>query len=344
MSPVDLRSDTVTRPTAAMRREMAEAEVGDDVMREDPTVRSLEEEAAAAVGHEAALFVPSGSMGNLIAVKVHTHHGDEVILDEGCHIFEYELSSLSAISGVMPRPYRSAEGLPRSADLETMWRPGRPYDTGKTAMLALENTHMLSGGTPHTPGAMEPALRFARERGVAAHLDGARIFNAAIALGVEARDVASGFDSVMFCFSKGLGAPVGSCLAGSRPLIEEARRVRKRLGGGMRQAGILAAAARYALRHHVGRLAEDHARARRLAAGLAGLAGVAVAPDPPPTNIVMLRSMNEDPGRFAERLGAEGVLAFVEGGRVRLVTHLDLDDEAIDRAVAVIRKVSRTPS
>ena len=338
---VDLRSDTVTKPTKAMRRAMFEAEVGDDVLGDDPTVRALEEQAAAAVGHEAALFVPSGTMGNQIAINVQVRPGDEVILDQDCHIANHELAGMAVWSGVMPRTISTPDGVPSADQLGAAWRGGHPYYESRTGMIALENTHMSSGGAAHTADVIRPALDFARGKGVPAHLDGARLFNAAAALGVPAATLAAGFSSVMFCFSKGLGAPVGSCLAGSAALIEEARRVRKRMGGGMRQVGILAAAAIYALRHNVTRLAEDHDRARRLAAGIAGLPGLTISPDPPPTNIVMVTVNRGDPAKLCDRLAAEGVHALTEGNRVRLVTHLDVDDAGVERALAAFSKAMR---
>jgi threonine aldolase len=338
-NPVDLRSDTVTRPSPAMRRAMCEAEVGDDSFGEDPTVRALEEEAASLCGHEAALYVPSGTMGNQIAVNVHVRQGDEVILDANSHIAEYELSGIAVWSGAMARVVQTPAGLPSPAQLRAAYRGGEAYDSGRTGLLALENTHMLAGGVPHAPRDLAPVLEFAGTRGVPVHLDGARLFNAAVALGVPARAIAAPFASATFCLSKGLGAPVGSCLAGSAAFIAEARRVRKRMGGGMRQAGILAAAGVYALRHNIARLAEDHDRARRLAAELTGIEGLQVDPDPPPTNIVMIQVAGE-PESFVRRLGEEGVLAFVEGGKVRLVTHLDIDDAAIDAAVVALRRTA----
>lgn len=338
--PIDLRSDTVTRPTAAMRRAMSEAEVGDDVYGEDPTVRALEEAAAEAVGHAAALFVPSGTMGNQIAVHLQVRRGDEVILDADSHIADHEMGGIAAWSGAMGRLVPTPAGLPSPAQLEASFRGGEPYYTARTALVAIENTHMVSGGVAHGRAALEPVLAFARARRIAAHLDGARLFNAAAALGTSPRELAAPFDSVMFCFSKGLGAPVGSCLAGSADLIDEARKVRKRMGGGMRQAGILAAGALHALRHHIERLPADHARARRLAEGIAEAPGLVVDPFPPPTNIVMVKVQRAHPQRLCDRLAPEGVLVATEGPKVRFVTHLDVDDGDIERTIAAIRKVT----
>lgn len=335
--PVDLRSDTVTRPTAAMRRAMHDAEVGDDVLGDDPTVRLLEEEAAAIVGHEAALFVPSGTMGNQIAILLHARRGEDVIVEATSHIAVYELGGLAAWSGAMLRAIAAESGLPTVAQLEAAWRGGPFYDDARTSMLALENTHMFAGGVAHPRTSVAPVLAFARARSLPVHLDGARLFNAATALGVPASAVAAGFDSVMFCFSKGLGAPVGSCLAGSQSLIAEARRFRKRLGGGMRQAGILAAGALHALRNHVDRLADDHARARRLADGIAEIPTLEVVPNPPQSNIVMVRPREGTAEALRADLERRGLLAFTEGDRVRLVTHLDCTDDDIDRAIAMLR-------
>ena len=319
---------------------MTDAEVGDDVYGEDPTVRALEEASAEAVGHAAALFVPSGTMGNQIAVHVQVRRGEEVILDADSHIADHEMGGIAAWTGAMGRLLQTPSGVPRAAQLEAAYRGGDPYYTANTTLVAIENTHMVSGGVPHSRAELDPVLAFARAKGMAAHLDGARLFNAAASLGVAARELAAPFDSVMFCFSKGLGAPVGSCLAGSAELIGEARRVRKRMGGGMRQAGILAAGALHALRHHVGRLSEDHARARRLAEGIADVAGIAVDPDPPPSNIVMVKVQRADPQRLCDLLAPAGILVTTEGPKVRFVTHLDVDDEGIERTITAIRKVA----
>ena len=343
--PIDLRSDTVTRPTPAMRRAMAEAEVGDDAFGEDPTVRTLEEESARALGKEAALFVPSGTMGNQIAIALHARPGEEVILDHDSHVALYELGGVAALWGAMPRALRTREGIPSVDQLREVHADGQGYEASRTALIVVENTHMRHGGIAHSAAAMEPVLSFAREHFLATHLDGARIFNAAAALGVPARTLAAEFATATFCFSKGLGAPVGSCLCGTSEAIREARRIRKRLGGGMRQAGVIAAAALHGLRHHAARLGEDHARARRLAAAIAQIPGLAVRPSPPPTNMVMVRLTGgperpEAYERLRERLESEGVLAFTEGLAVRLVTHLGIDDGAIDGALLAVRRAA----
>src|SRR6266702_3886530 len=260
---VDLRSDTVTRPTPAMRRAMAEAEVGDDVYLEDPTVNTLERRAAEIFGKEAALFVPSGCMGNLIAIKVWTHHGDEVICEERSHVNLYELASMSAIAGCMPRIARGDDGILTWAQIEAVIRPKIYYDS-QTALVCLENTNNMAGGTVYPTALVEDICEHAHAAGLKVHLDGARVFNAAVALGVDVAEIARNLDSVMFCLSKGLGAPVGSMVVGSHAFIEKARIYRKMLGGGMRQVGVLAAAGRIALEESPKRLAIDNQNAQRL--------------------------------------------------------------------------------
>lgn len=335
--PIDLRSDTVTKPTAGMRRAMAEAEVGDDVFGEDPTVNALQERCAELTGHEAGLFVPSGSMGNEIAICVHTRPGDEVICEADSHVVNYELSAMAALAGVLPRALPSEHGRLTVEQVEAAVRP-KTYYMAQTGLIALENTHNMRGGTIYPPEEAERIIEFARAREIPVHLDGARVFNAAAALGVPVRELTRGFDSVMFCFSKGLGAPVGSMLVGSREFIEEARVVRKRLGGGMRQVGILAAACLYALDHHVERLAEDHEHAELLAEALSGRDGVLVTP--PETNIVIFELSRMPAAEFARRLGEKGVLAIPIGEmRVRMVTHLDVSRADIDRAIEAIRTI-----
>ena len=264
MAIVDLRSDTLTRPTRAMRDAMAYAEVGDDVYGEDPTVRRLEERAAAAIGAEAALFVPSGVMGNQIAILIHTRPGCDVLVEEGSHVYRYELGAMAAWSGAVARVIVGERGRITAHQVESAVAPDIYY-MAQTRLLVLENTHNHAGGTVIELDDCRRLIECARAHDLRIHLDGARLFNAAIALGTEPARVADGFDTVMFCLSKGLGAPVGSVLCGSREMIREARIARKRMGGGMRQSGILAAAGLYALEHHVDRLADDHRRAGRLA-------------------------------------------------------------------------------
>ncbi|PYS96799.1 MAG: low specificity L-threonine aldolase [Acidobacteria bacterium] len=349
-TPIDLRSDTVTRPTPAMRRAMAEAEVGDDVFREDPTVRRLEELAARMLGKEAALFVPSGTMGNQVAVNVWTRPGQEVILEERSHIFNYEMGTMAAFSGVLPRPLRGPEGALDEGTVRAAIRPQVYYLT-QTGLITLENTHNMAGGTIFPQDQAEAIGRLARERGIPIHLDGARIFNASVALAVEAASLARPFGSVMTCLSKGLGAPVGSVVAGPGDFIQDALRVRKRLGGGMRQAGVLAAAGLVALRDNVERLAEDHANARLLAERVAGIEGLRIDPRGVQTNIVIFTvevdgfTAHDLAGRWKE----EGVLALaLDDARVRAVTHYDVDRrqvvsacDSLGRIVAGVRRAGR---
>jgi threonine aldolase len=339
---VDLRSDTVTRPTPEMRRAMAGAEVGDDVYGEDPTVRWLEEVAAERVGHEAALFVPTGTMGNQIAIHLLSRRGTDVIVEAGSHVYNYELGAMAAWSGAMPRVLQGTQGLLDPDAVATAAAPG-PYYMARATLLVLENTHNHAGGVVLPTDRKDALLAAVRRHGLSAHLDGARIFNAAAALGTAAPELARGFDTVMFCLSKGLGAPVGSLLCGSRALVAEARVVRKRMGGAMRQVGVLAAAGLVALERHVERLADDHRRAARLASVLAELPAFRIDPTAVRTNIVIAEVV---PPATAERVLAEllqrGVLAGGMGpGRVRFVTHLDVDDGALDRAIRSLREVGR---
>jgi len=343
---IDLRSDTVTRPSAEMRRAMAEAEVGDDVYGEDPTVARLEEEAAAALGFEAALFVPSGTMGNQIALRLHARPGDEVICDALSHIFRFEMGGMAALSGLMPRTLASPRGLLDPAAVEAVIDRD-PTFHAHTGLIAVENSHNISGGVVYDRPRLERLLDVAKRNELPAHLDGARIFNAAAALGTSAAALVRGFDSAMFCLSKGLGAPVGSMLCGSRPFIHEARRIRKMFGGGMRQAGILAAAGLIALRKGPGRLAEDHENARRLAMALAELPGVEIDPERVETNILVC-GIGKEQGRaegFLARLQENGVLASqVSGDQVRFVTHLDATGPRIDEALERIKRLELIPS
>lgn len=346
MKTIDLRSDTVTVPTPEMRRAMAQAEVGDDVFGEDPTVRRLEEMAAQRMGKEGGLFVPSGTMGNLIAVLAHCGRGDEVILGDRCHTFLSEAGGVAAVGGVHPRPIATArDGTLPLEEIEAALRADDPhYPTSR--LVCLENTHNRCGGVSITAEYTARVGEWTRRRGLRLHIDGARIFNAAIALGDRPQELAGPADSVTFCLSKGLCAPVGSVLCGTSDFIARARRVRKQLGGGMRQAGVLAAAGIVALETMVDRLAEDHRRSADLAGRLAGLPGLVLEWNPPPTNMVYL---NLEPGLrldgqgMTEQLEREGLLALAEGPRtVRLVTHYGIEDEDIMRAAqAVARCVER---
>ncbi len=335
---VDLRSDTVTRPTAAMRKAMAEAEVGDDVYGEDPTVNRLQEKAAGMMGKEAALFMPSGSMANQAAVKVHTQPGEEVICESSCHIYNIETGMMAAFSGVLPRLVQGQRGAMDPDQVVAAIRPSSYY-LPRTSLLAVENTHNLAGGTILPVNLGRALGEAARAHGLSTHLDGARIFNAAVALGVPARDLAAPFDSVMFCVSKGLCAPVGSLLCGTRAFVEKARKVRKMMGGGMRQAGIVAAAGLVALETMVDRLAEDHARARRLGEHLARIPGFEVDAESLQTNIVMLRVHPPlTAPKVGETLKARGVLCHVISDTlIRFVTHHDVDDAALDKALDALK-------
>ena len=336
MNTVDLRSDTVTRPTAAMRAAMMAAEVGDDVFGDDPTVNRLQEEIAAVLGKEAALFVPSGTQSNLVAVMSHCGRGDEYIVGQMAHTYRWEGGGAAVLGSVQPQPLEhQADGTLALAAIEAAIKPDDSH-FARSRLLCLENT---LGGKVLPMSYLAEATALARRRGLATHLDGARLFNAAVALGgdarANARAIAAHFDSVSVCFSKGLGAPVGSALVGSKAFIHGAHRWRKMLGGGMRQAGVLAAAALHALDHHVARLAEDHALARRLAEGLHGLPGLTV--EAPQTNIVFAELRGERAAGLMPHLKSRGVLA-TGLYQLRFVTHLDVDAAGVDRAVAAVRE------
>ncbi|HEX9018089.1 MAG TPA: low-specificity L-threonine aldolase [Anaerolineaceae bacterium] len=343
MDIVDLRSDTVTRPTPAMREAMAAAEVGDDVFREDPTINRLQEMAAQRMGKEAGLFVPSGTMGNLAAVLTHCGRGDEVILGNLGHTFLFEGGGIAALGGVhsyvLPN---QPDGTLRMEDIQAAVRPDDVH-APITRLITLENTHNRCGGVVLPVAYMEEVGAFARERGLKVHLDGARIFNAAAALGVPAARLAEGADSVTFCLSKGLCAPVGSVLCGPVEFIEKARRIRKQLGGGMRQAGVLAAAGIVALEQMTGRLDEDHRRARHLSDGLARIPGLKIDHATPPTNMVFATldpAVSLEAAQVVQRLGEYGIKVGAVGARrFRMVTHYWVDDAGIDRAIAAFGKI-----
>ncbi|KFE67678.1 low-specificity L-threonine aldolase [Hyalangium minutum] len=337
MKPIDFRSDTVTKPTPAMRRAMAEAEVGDDVYGEDPTVNRLEERIAERLGLEAALFVPSGTQANQIAMGVHCRPSDEVICEAGSHIIQYEGGALAALWGVQPQVLPSERGLVTPEQVAAAIRTDNIH-APRSRLLSLENTHNRGGGTVWPLERFQAVVEVARKAGLAVHLDGARLFNAQVATGTPASGWAKLTDTTSVCFSKGLGAPVGSALAGSAALIREARRLRKRLGGGMRQAGILAAAALHALEHHVERLAEDHAHARRLAAGLAEVKGVKAEPSRVETNILLVE-FTRPASEMVSKLASLGVLLNATGpNTARLVCHLDVSAADIDEALSRVRK------
>ena len=343
MDWIDLRSDTVTQPTPEMREAMASAAVGDDVYGEDPTVNRLEEMSAARMGKEAGLFVASGTMGNLAAVLAHCGRGDEVILGDQSHTFFYEAGGISALGGVHSAqlPNRRDGSIPLEA-IEAAIRPDNIH-MPPTRLIALENTHNRCGGTYHTPEYIRSVGELAHARGIAVHLDGARIFNAAAALGVDVKSLTAPADSITFCLSKGLCAPVGSVLCGSKDFIARARRIRKQLGGGMRQAGILAAAGIVALETMPQRLSEDHARAKRLAAGLAEIPGLTLDEGSPATNMVFFtldEGISLSDAEILSALKARHVLAGTMGPRhFRLVTHYWIDDAAVDAAVDAFTEI-----
>lgn len=338
---VDLRSDTLTLPTSAMREAMARAEVGDDVWEEDPTVQRLEARAAALMAKEAALFVTSGTQGNLVSVLAQTRPGQEILLDEDSHIFNYEGAGAALIGGVQTHPVRTARGFLTPEQVRSALRPANIH-IPSTGLVCLENTHNRHGGTCCTPDEIAEVAEVAHEAGVPVHLDGARLFNAAVALGRPVADFTRPVDSVTFCLSKGLGAPVGSVVCGDRGLVLRARRIRKMLGGGMRQVGVLAAAGLVAVDTMIDRLAEDHANCRRLAEGLAALPGIRVDLATVQTNIVIFRV--DRPGGGADLVS--GALARkvkihqIGPNAVRCVTHKDVDADDIARALDAFREIT----
>jgi threonine aldolase len=328
---IDLRSDTVTRPSPGMLQAMMRAPVGDDVFGDDPTVNRLQQHLADMLGFEAGLFFPSGSQSNLAALMSHCERGDEYLVGQEAHTYRYEAGGAAVLGSIQPQPIlNQADGTIAITDIEAAIKPDDPH-FARTRLLALENT---IGGRCLPRRYVAAALDLAKRRGLATHLDGARVFNAAVELGVPAAELCRGFDSVSVCLSKGLGAPVGTVLVGSRALIRRAHRARKLLGGAMRQAGLLAAAGLYALEHNVARLADDHRNAQRLARGLSDIPGVTV--EPPQTNMVFVRLAPDLTGSLDRFLRERGILALV-ASRTRLVTHLDVDEAAIDRAVAAFR-------
>jgi threonine aldolase len=340
---IDLRSDTVTKPTPAMREAMASAEVGDDVYSEDPTVNQLERDAAEVFGREAAIFVPTGTMGNQIAIRLHTEHGKEVICEARSHVLDWEMAMMAAFSGCLARTVAAERGI-------LTWEQIKPaigakiYYRAQTALVCLENTHNMAGGTVTPLAVMEEIWAGAREAGLPVHLDGARVFNAATALGISVAELTSGFDTVMFCLSKGLGAPVGSMLVGSKKAIEQARVHRKALGGGMRQAGVLAAAGLIALHEMPKRLGEDHANARLLAEAVAAHPDVAeIDLDAVQTNIVIFKLRDKDGANggdaaaFTAALKQKGVLVSAIGPHsIRFVTHYDVVRGACAKAASIV--------
>lgn len=338
---IDLRSDTVTKPSDRMREAMAAAEVGDDVFGEDPTVNRLQARASEIFEKEAALFVPTGSMGNEIAVKLHTKPGQEIITEERGHILNYELGAAALISGVTIRPVKSGDGSGHLKwnEIEPNLHLGQPYYVAPTALICLENTHNFAGGSVMAARDCAEICEKAHAAGLPVHMDGSRIFNAAVALGATVADLTRHCDSVMFTLSKGLGAPVGSMLLGSRDFIDEAHVWRKRLGGGMRQVGILAAAGLIALEEGPKRLPEDHENARTLARGLAEVPGISIDPTSIQTNIVIfeISGTGRSSAEICARLREAGVLAIgISEKQVRMVTHCDVSADDIDKTVGLL--------
>jgi threonine aldolase len=338
---IDLRSDTLTKPSDAMRRAMAEAEVGDDVFLEDPTINLLQKRAAGIFGREASLFVPSGTMGNLTSIIAQTRPGQEVICEETGHVYNYEMASMCAVAGVLPRIVTGQDGILSWKDIVPAIRP-KVYYRPQTALIALENTHNMAGGTVYPTETAEEICDNAHAQGIHVHLDGARIFNAATFLKTDVATITRKFDSIQFCVSKGLGAPVGSLIVGSQEFIEKCRPIRKMLGGGMRQAGVLAAAALIALNEGPSRLWIDHENAALLARGLAALPGIRLDPAKVQTNIVIfgIEQTQMSSAKFLEALNLRGVLALpVDASSIRMVTHLHVDRAGIESAVAAVSEV-----
>ncbi len=338
---IDLRSDTVTRPTPGMRKAMAEAEVGDDVFGEDPTVNHLQEKVAQILGKEASLFVPSGTMANQLAIKSHTQPGDEVIIEATSHPFNFEGGASAALSGIQFFCLKGVRGILDASQIEEAIRPD-DHHFPVTRLICLENTHNRGGGSIYPIEKMADISTLARSKGLFVHLDGARLWNASVATGIEPKEYARWADSVSVCLSKGLGAPIGSLVAGTRAFIDRVHRFRKMFGGGMRQVGIIAAAGLYALDHHIGRLREDHDNAKRLALGLKAIRGISINPDEVETNILIfdVSATGRTAFQIREELKKEGVLIHpVSRTQIRLVTHLDVSKEDIDFALKAFRKI-----
>jgi threonine aldolase len=341
---IDLRSDTVTRPTSAMRKAMSEAEVGDDVFGEDPTVNSLQEKVANLLGKEAALFVPSGTMANQLSIKSHTQPGDEVIIEASSHPYNFEGGAGAALSGIQFQCLKGVRGILDASQIEEAIRPA-DHHFPVTKLICLENTHNRGGGSIYPLEKMAEIYRLTKSKGLLLHLDGARLWNASVATGIKPREYAQWADSVSVCLSKGLGAPIGSLVAGSKPFIDRVHRYRKMFGGGMRQVGIIAAAGIYALNHHLERLKEDHHNAKRLAVGLKEFKGVSIDPKHVETNIVIfdLTNTGMTDAQVAEAMKKEGVLIHAFGKtQIRLVTHLDVSGEDIEIALKAFKKVLGT--
>jgi threonine aldolase len=341
---VDLRSDTVTKPSSEMRRAMFEAEVGDDVYGEDPTINRLEKRAAEIFGRQAALFLPSGTMGNEIAIKLHTTHGQEVICEERSHIVTSEMAMMAHFSGVLPRTLWAQDGIITWEHVEPKLR-SKSYFAARTGLLSLENTHNFAGGSITPPEVFDEVCDRTHEAGLPVHLDGARVFNASVALGIPVDRLTAKADTVMFCLSKGLGAPVGSMLVGSAELMDRARIYRKALGGGMRQSGILAAAGLIALEHGPGKLQKDHENAKFLAQGLSGIPGFKIDPAKVQTNIVIcdVTGTGKTSGEISCALAGRKVLTYGVGPELlRFVAHVDVDREQCARALEIVGSVMGT--
>ncbi len=339
---IDVRSDTVTKPTPEMRRAMAEAEVGDDVYGEDPTVNRLERRAAEILGKEAALFVPTGTMANTIGVKLHTEHGQEVICEMRSHVYNYELAMMAWFCGCVPRPVLVEDGILRWENIRKVIRPLAPH-YAPTGLVEIENTSNMTGGSVYPLEVIREICNGAHERGLKVHMDGARVFNAAEFLGKPVSEVVSGVDTVAFCLSKALGAPVGSMIAGTAEDVKRGRLYRKRLGGGMRQAGVLAAAGLIALEEHPRKLAADHANARFFAEAVATAPGISIDPAKVLTNIVIydVSGSGIPAAEFSARLKAKGVLSnAVSEVSLRVVTHYDVDRAGVEAAARAVAEVA----
>ena len=340
---IDLRSDTVTRPTPAMRKAMAEAEVGDDVFGEDPTVNALQEKVAHLLGKEASLFVPSGTMANQLSIKSHTQSGDEVIIELSSHPYNFEGGAGAALSGIQFQCLKGVRGILDGSQIEEAIRPD-DHHFPVTRLVCLENTHNRGGGSIYPLEKISEIYRLAKSKGLLLHLDGARLWNASMATGIKPEEYAQWADSVSVCLSKGLGAPIGSLVAGSKSFIDRVHRFRKMFGGGMRQAGIIAAAGIYALDHHIERLKDDHQNARRLAVGLKEFKGVSIDPKHVETNIVIFDVSNTGMtgAQVSEAMKKEGVLIHAfSRTQIRLVTHLDITSEDIETALKAFEKILR---
>ncbi|MEM8806135.1 MAG: low-specificity L-threonine aldolase [Cyanobacteria bacterium P01_G01_bin.38] len=341
---IDLRSDTITKPTPEMRAAIANAEVGDDVLGDDPTVKALEDSVAQLLGKEAAVFMPSGTMTNQVALRAHTEPGDEVILESQAHIYYYEGGGPAALSGVMCRLVQGNHGVFTAADLKKVLRPTDVHFP-KTKLVCLENTHNRGGGQIYPLSEIKEIAQVCQAQKLSLHLDGARFWNACVATGISEADYAQPFDSVSVCFSKGLGAPVGSALVGSQELIQRARRFRKMLGGGMRQAGMMAAGALYALANHRDRLKHDHLNAQMLAKGLHPIEGIEVDPESVQTNIVVFHTLSMPAQVLANRLSEKGVAVLAIGpNALRAVTNLMVDQGQIQQVPALVKAAIQTTS